>query len=428
MLEASEENKMEKFKNLGISEEILKSIAEHKFEKPTEIQEKSIPLVLSGKDVIAGAATGSGKTLAFSSAIINTCENENRVQALVLVPTRELAEQNAKSLRLFSKFKRLNIALVYGGVSINPQIKEASQADIIVGTPGRILDHLERRTLDLSEIKILVLDEADRMLDMGFIDDVEKIIGRCNKQRQTLLFSATLPKEIKHLASKYMKDPVEVFAESQVDPSKLTQIYYDVQDNMKFALLVHLLKQDKSGLVMIFCNTQRNTDFVDRNLKLQGIRSMAIHGGYSQDKRTKALDKFHSKDIDVLVCTDVAARGLDIKGVSHVYNYDAPNESGQYIHRIGRTARAGHEGKAVNIVASRDYENFRKIMRENVNLIKREELPEFSAVQIEFKHKPRFRGGSNNSHGRFQGRRNFSRSRFSGRRGNFHGRRDSRRF
>ncbi|MEK6881638.1 MAG: DEAD/DEAH box helicase, partial [Nanoarchaeota archaeon] len=251
---------------------------------------------MQGKDVIAGAATGSGKTLAFATGIIKNCEKGIGIQALVLVPTRELAEQVAKSLRLFSKYKPLNISLIYGGVSINPQIKELYHADVVVGTPGRILDHIERRTLDLSGVNTLVLDEADRMLDMGFIDDVEKIIGRCGRNRQTLLFSATISRDISGIANRYMQKPVEIFAESQVDPTKLKQVYYDVPDNQKFALLVHFLKNDKSGLVMVFCNTQRNTDFVEKNLRLLGMRVLGIHGGYSQDKRTKTMKQFNEKD------------------------------------------------------------------------------------------------------------------------------------
>jgi ATP-dependent RNA helicase DeaD len=404
---------MENFRKLKISEEILKALSEMKFENPTEIQEKAIPFVLQGRDVIAGASTGSGKTLAFGSGIIQNCEKLGRIQALILVPTRELAEQVCKSFKNFSKYKSLEIAAIYGGVSINPQIKQLYHADVVVGTPGRILDHLERRTIDLSEVKILVLDEADRMLDMGFIDDVESIIKRCPEFRQTLLFSATIQGKIGTLAKRYMSDPVEVMAESYVDPSKLTQIYYDVEDNQKFSLLVHLLKNDKSGLVMVFCNTQRNTDFVAKNLKLLGINALAIHGGHSQDKRTRTMDKFHAKDVDVLVCTDVAARGLDIKEVSHVYNYDSPMEANNYVHRIGRTARAGADGKAVNIIAQRDYENFTKIKRQHPE-IERQDVPEFSRVSIGFKHESRFdnrgfRGGFSGNRGRFGGNRNFRR-------------------
>jgi ATP-dependent RNA helicase DeaD len=208
----------------------------------------------------------------------------------------------------------------------------------------------------------LVLDEADRMLDMGFRDDVEQIISHCSKKRQTLLFSATISQEVVNLAKKYMKEQVEVSAKSLVDPKKLEQCYYDIEDGLKYSLLKHLLENEDSKLVMIFCSTRKNVDFVANNLHLMGIDAFPIHGGYSQDKRNTIIKNFHSKNTHVLVATDVAARGLDIKGVSHVYNYDIPNSKDDYIHRIGRTARAGNEGKVINIIASRDYENFRNLI------------------------------------------------------------------
>ena len=407
---------MDKFKQLGIAPEILKSLEEMKFTEPTEIQEKAIPLVVQGKDIIAGAATGSGKTLAFGAGIIHNCERQGIVQSLVLVPTRELADQVARSLKVFSKHKPLEIVEVYGGVSMGPQVQKLRRADVVVGTPGRILDHIEHETIELGYVKILVLDEADRMLDMGFIRDVRKIIQRVPQKRQTMLFSATISREIRDIVHEYMSHPTEVFAETQVDPSKLTQIYYDVEDNMKFSLLVHLVKNDPSKLVMVFCNTQRNTDFVARNLQNIGINALAIHGGYSQDKRTRTMEKFHSGNVHVLVCTDVAARGLDIKGVSHVYNYDVPNEPSQYVHRIGRTARAGHEGKAVTILASRDYENFVQVKRKTGLDIKREETPMVERVSIGFKNPSRF---EERSHGRFGGDRGFRRHGGFGERRNF---------
>ncbi len=366
---------MQKFRDLGIPEEIIRVIQEDGFEKPSEIQSKTIPLVVEGKDVIGGSATGSGKTLAFAAGIIKNCEHGKGVQALILTPTRELAEQVSVSIKHFSKHKPLKIISVYGGVSINPQIESLRHADVVVGTPGRILDHLERDTLILDSMKILVLDEADRMLDMGFIDDVVKIIRACPKERQTLLFSATIYDEVVMIASKYMHNPVEISAESHVDPKKLHQVFYDTPDNMKFSLLVHLLKKEKSDLVMVFCNTRKNTGFVVKYLCSSGIPAVAVHGGFSQDKRDRTMEDFHSKKIKVLVCTDVAARGLDIPGISHVYNYDLPKNSKEYVHRIGRTARAGKEGMAINILASRDYENFSKIQEdESLNIVK-EELP-----------------------------------------------------
>ncbi len=373
---------MEEFKKLGLSEPILRVIKEEGFKEPSEIQRKTIPLVLSGRDVIGGSATGSGKTLAFVSGIIQKSKNEGGIQALILTPTRELADQIAKSLKMFSKYRPLKTAVLVGGLSITPQIEKLRTADVVVATPGRTLDHIERRTIDLRGVKTLILDEADRMLDMGFIDDVERIIRSCPRNRQTLLFSATISDDINRLSRKYMNNPVMVSAIAHVDPKKLAQVYYDVLDNMKFSLLVHLLKHEKSKLVMVFCNTRENVDFVAMNLKANGIESMAIHGGFSQEKRNKTMDTFHSKNTHVLVCTDVAARGLDIKDVSHVYNYDIPKNSKEYIHRIGRTARAGKEGMAVNIVAPRDHSNFNNVLKDNAIDVKMEETPYVNRVRI----------------------------------------------
>ena len=387
---------MEQFRKLGISEQILKSIQEHKFEKPTEIQEKTIQLVLDGKDVIARASTGSGKTLAFGSAIIQNSKKDFGIQALVLTPTRELAEQISTALKRFSKYNSLNIIPIYGGVSINPQIEDLESAEVVIGTPGRILDHLQRQTLNLKHLKTLVLDEADRMLDMGFIDDVEKIISQCPRQRQTLLFSATISQDIVRLSNKYMRNQIEISAEEYVDPTKLTQVYYDVDDRLKYSLFKHLIENENAKLVMVFCNTRKNVDFVSNNLNSMGIEALPIHGGFSQDKRNKIMEQFHSQKVHVLVCTDVAARGLDIKSVSHIYNYDMPKEAKEYIHRIGRTARAGEEGKVINIVSSRDYENFRNVLKNDEIKITCEKTPDVQPIRIHWMPKRRDDRGSMN--------------------------------
>ncbi|MBI2138296.1 DEAD/DEAH box helicase [Candidatus Woesearchaeota archaeon] len=392
---------MESFRKLGIIQPIVDAIKEAKFIKPSEIQEKAIPLVVAGKDVIAGSATGSGKTLVFGSCIIQHCENRKGIQSLVLVPTRELAEQVARSLRDFSKYKHLHIPAVYGGVGIQPQIKDLHFADVVVGTPGRILDHMQRGTIDLTKVKILVLDEADRMFEMGFIEDVERIISQCPGNRQTLLFSATITEEVSRISRRHMKDPIEVEAEKQVDPSKLVQAYYDTPDNIKFSLLVHLLKHEKAGLVMVFCNTRISVDFVANNLGYNGIKAQAIHGGFSQAKRTSVMDRFHKQEVFVLVCSDVASRGLDIKGVSHVYNYDIPKDSKQYIHRIGRTARAGKEGKAINILAHRDHDNFSAVLRDNHVTITKEQLPQVERAVVKWLPNRRGSGSRFGSRGRF---------------------------
>src|SRR3989344_4514833 len=270
---------MEKFKQLNLSEELLDAIRHEGFVSPSEIQEKTIPLVLAGKDIIGSSATGSGKTLAFGAGIIDRISSGNGIQALILTPTRELAEQVGQTIAKFSYKKRLQI----------------------------------------SRVKFLVLDEADRMLDMGFIRDVESIIKSCPQDRQTMLFSATLSKDIAYMAKKYMRNPVYIDAGDKVDPSKLYQIYYDTSHDTKFSLLAFLLKQEKNGVVMVFCNTRRSTDKLTRNLGLHGLHAESIHGGHSQNRRSSVLQAFHTRNNLILICTDVAARGLDIKGVSQIY-------------------------------------------------------------------------------------------------------------
>jgi ATP-dependent RNA helicase DeaD len=398
---------MEKFKRiLGSDNPLLNSVKFKGFTNPTEIQEKSIPAILKEKDVIAGASTGSGKTFAFAVGLIKNAKKNFGVQGLVLTPTRELAEQVADELSVFAKHKDLDIISVYGGVSITKQMKELTRADIVVGTPGRILDHISRNSINLKLVNTLVLDEADRMLDMGFRDDVTKIIGNCPKKRQTLLFSATISQDIVFLAQKYMECPVEISAEPQVDPKKLEQVFYDVGDHMKFSLLKHLLENEKSKLVMIFCNTRRNVEFIANNLRRMGIEAVGLHGGFSQDKRNKILEQFHSKEVHVLIATDVAARGLDIKGVSHIYNYDSPPTEKEYIHRIGRTARAGKEGKVISILASRDYENFNNIINGDLEITQMK-VPFIKKVMIRWI--PERNSGRGNYRGN-NGRSNYGRS------------------
>ncbi|MEK6927328.1 MAG: DEAD/DEAH box helicase [Nanoarchaeota archaeon] len=402
------------FKKLGLSDELSLTLKNQGFEGPREIQEKAIPLAMQGKDIIAGSATGSGKTLAFGASIIDKAERGKGIQALVLTPTRELAEQVADSIHKFAKHKKLFVVAIYGGAGINPQINDLQDADIVVGTPGRILDHLERRTLDLRHVKTLVLDEADRMLDMGFIYDVTKIIKLCPEQRQTMLFSATISPDIEHLVKKYMNSPTYIAIEQYVDPTKLKQVYYDVPQDEKFSLLVHLLKKEHPGLIMIFCNTQRNTDFVANNLQKQGIDAIPIHGGLSQSKRNYVMEKFKAERISVLVCTDVAARGLDIKNVSHVYNYDLPSSSKDYIHRIGRTARAGEDGIAINIVSVRDYDNFRDVLRDPEIKIDKVEMPtDMEKIFVNFRRDDQESSG-HGGYGRRFGRPSSGGRRFGG--------------
>lgn len=355
---------MNTFEKLGLNNQLLAAIARLGFTEPTEIQEKSIPHIISGKDVVGESATGSGKTLAFGCGIMEQVTPKEGLQALVLTPTRELAEQVKDALKALSNQKPLNIIAVYGGVSINTQIKNLPWADVVIATPGRLLDHLRRRTVDTSRIKLLILDEADRMLDMGFINDVEQIIRACPAKRQTLFFSATISPRIKSLANRHMKTQVEVLANNMVDPAKLKQVYFNISRDMKISLLAHLLQSETSRLAMVFCNTRRSADFVVRNLRRNGIEAIAIHGGLSQNQRTRTIGLFNDARVNILVCTDVASRGLDIENVSHIYNYEIPKVPNDYIHRIGRTARAGEEGKVINLLSECDRDYFYRIRSE----------------------------------------------------------------
>ncbi len=348
---------------LGLSADMQEVIRKLGYTALTDIQERSIPLIIDGKDVIGESATGSGKTLAFGSPLIDKINPKMGIQVLVLTPTRELAEQVKKDLTGISYSKKIRITSVYGGVSINNQIKLLKKSEVVIATPGRLLDHIDRKTIDLSWLNTLVLDEADRMLDMGFIGDVEKIIKFCPKKRQTLFFSATISKAILRLTKKHMNDPHLIKAEKMVDPEKLEQFYYNVKKHDKLSLLTHLLKKDPSRLSMVFCNTRKMTDFVSDNLTNQGSYAITIHGGFTQSQRNNAIARFNNSRSSVLVCTDIAARGLHIENVSHVFNYDLPAVPNDYIHRIGRTARAGECGKVINLVTDFNRDYFSRILK-----------------------------------------------------------------
>ncbi len=325
----------------------------------TKVQEKSIPLIMDGKDVVVQSETGSGKTLAFVLPIIENISGD-KIEALVIAPTRELAKQITY---VFKRYSRFNAVSIYGGVSITNQIKNLRTANIIVGTPGRLLDLLDRGELHIDEIKYLVLDEADRMLDMGFIDDIEKIMKRTNKNRQTLLFSATIPKEVIDMSNRYMVEPAKVMIKGVVTTAKLCHKFYVVSFKEKFSLLVHLLQTKEANLSLIFCATRKMADNLARELQRYDVRAKAIHGDLSQNQREQVLHDFRRKRIDVLVATDVAARGLDIDDITHIYNFDLPNEILMYTHRAGRTARMGNEGEVISLVSEKDYLLFGKIKR-----------------------------------------------------------------
>ena len=375
-----------KFEELNLQKKLIEKTFERGFEELTQIQEKCLPEIIKGKDVVGQAETGSGKTLAFCLPILNGVNPEAGLQTVVLTPTRELCMQVTDVFKVFGKILGIRTTSVYGGVGIEQQIKKIRNSEIIVGTPGRMLDHLRRKTLDFKNVKFLVLDETDKMLEMGFIDDVEKIIHYVPKKRQTLMFSATILGSIHGLMNKHLNKPIVIKTKSQVDKSKLHQIYYDIyQQNDKFSLLVHLLKNNTSNLAIVFCATRVESDYVARNLRHHGINASAIHGGMSQNKRTQSLDSLKNQKTEVLVATDVAARGLDIKNVSHIYNYDVPKTSIEYIHRIGRTARAGENGAAITLLTRSDHENFRRVQSNKELEIEEAIIPNFKKVTF-FRH------------------------------------------
>ncbi|MBR9700988.1 DEAD/DEAH box helicase [Candidatus Woesearchaeota archaeon] len=353
---------MTTFKDIVTDEFIQKAIDNLGFTKPTPIQAECIPPGLEGKDLIGQAKTGSGKTFAFGIPILHILNEGAGLQAIILAPTRELCVQISEELKKLAKYTKARIATVYGGVSINPQIRELISADICVATPGRFLDHLERNTIHVDKVKNFILDEADRMLDMGFIDDIERIIQALPRERQTWLFSATMPQQIKEMSRHYLYEPVHIKTSSHVEEELLPQYYYVTPHNRKFSLLVHIIETEKPDKTLIFCGTRRTAEAVARNMRRHDMRAEELHGGLSQAKREVVMDQFKKNKIHLLIATDVAARGLDISNISHVINYDVPQNPEDYIHRIGRTARAGKKGKAITILEERDFNEWQAIL------------------------------------------------------------------
>lgn len=353
-----------KFKDLKISKEIVLDLNKHDIVKLTKVQEKTIPLIFRKKDVIVQSETGSGKTIGFAVPTIDNLRPAKRVQVLVITPTRELAKQVAGEYVKFSMRKGLKTAIVYGGVSISDQIQKVRIADIVVGTPGRLLDLLRRKALDLSSSRYLVIDEADRLLDMGFIKDINDIIRYMPKKRQNLMFSATINSRVLGLAERYLNDPVKVIFKNVLKRGLLKQYYYNVNERDKISLLMHLLKKEKNrGLTLVFCNTKRKTKMVAYTLRKNGIKADCLNGDMTQSAREKVLEQFSKGIIDVLIATDVAARGLHVEDITHVFNYDLHDEMDSYTHRIGRTARNGKRGTAIILLSGRDHPKMQKIMR-----------------------------------------------------------------
>jgi superfamily II DNA/RNA helicase len=398
------------FEELHIRPDIIKALNEMNITEPTLIQQKAIPLAKEGKDVIGMSKTGSGKTAAFGIPMLEKIDPSGGVQAVVIAPTRELAVQISDEIQKFGKYMKGNIATVYGGVGMDNQIRAIARSQIIVATPGRLLDHMQRGNADLSKITLFVLDEADKLVDMGFIDDIRKILSQTPREKQMLLFGATLSTEIEHLKREYMHAPIIAEAEKHVKEDLLEQYYYNVKPHEKFSFLVHLLKKEPNKKSIIFCATRHTVDILAKNLRDQGIRAELLHGKLTQSKRLRIIDDFHKNRYTVLVASSVAARGLHISDVSHVFNYELSRDPQEYIHRIGRTARAGESGKAITLLSERDYDVFSDILRRYRVPVHKLEKGEFARLRFETQRSEPLRYGRRPMGGRRFGGRHSPRS------------------
>jgi ATP-dependent RNA helicase DeaD len=352
------------FRDFPLKAEVLKAIEDLGFEELFPIQAQAICPLLEGKDVIGQAQTGTGKTAAFGVPMVEKLNPELRkVQGLVLVPTRELAVQVAQQMSLFGKYAKLKVLAVYGGEPIGKQVRElANGVHIVVGTPGRLIDLIERGILNLSCVKILVLDEADRMLDMGFIEDIEFILRRTPSNRQTSLFSATIDKTVMNVCNRYMRNPAKILvSKDEIALTQMKQFYTIVNQQAKFEALGKILQEEHVDKAIIFCRTRRDTSRLTDQLCRKGYRAQALHAGFTQPQRDRAINDFRSGRLSLLVATDVAARGLDIQGITHIINYDVPMDPPVYFHRIGRTARMGGEGTAITLVSYGELSDFNNI-------------------------------------------------------------------
>ena len=412
------------FNKLGLSPALLKSIQAKGYSNPSEIQQEAIPEILKGKDILAGAQTGTGKTAAFALPILHRLQNaeskRRRVRVLVLVPTRELASQVGESFRDYGSNLRFRTSVLYGGVSINTQIDKIRKGvDIVVATPGRLLDHLNQKTLKLSELETFVLDEADRMLDMGFIRDIKKILQYLPDEKQNLLFSATFPNEIKALADSLLNAPKRIQVRSSNSTAeKVIQVVYPVDKSRKRELLAHCIKEEGWFQVLVFSRTKHGANKLAQQLSKEGIDADAFHGNKSQAQRTRALKDFKDSKTQVLVATDIAARGIDINLLPQVVNFDLPYVPEDYIHRIGRTARAGQEGKAISLVSADEHKLLFDIEKLLNSPIPRETIEGFEPTQNLSTEAPKSRGSrrrkpSNRSKGPERSRSSRGRSSFN---------------
>ncbi|MDF2836260.1 MAG: box helicase domain protein [Paenibacillus sp.] len=369
---------MKTFAEFGLEPKVLQAITELGFEESTPIQDKSIPFAMLGRDLIGQAQTGTGKTAAFGIPLINKIPvSEDRIVALIMTPTRELAIQVADEIGKLTRYKGLRSLPIYGGQEIGRQIRALKKRpQIIIGTPGRLLDHINRKTIRLEDVQTVVLDEADEMLDMGFMEDIQSILKLVPEERQTMLFSATMPINIQKLAQQFLKDPEHVSViPKQVTAPSIEQSYIEVHERQKFEALSRLLDMESPELAIIFGRTKRRVDELSEALQKRGYSADGLHGDLSQNQRDSVMRKFRDGSIDVLVATDVAARGLDVSGVTHVINFDLPQDPESYVHRIGRTGRAGKEGTAWSFVTPREIDHLHFIERITRQRMNRKPLP-----------------------------------------------------
>ena len=372
---------IQSFKDLPLTPEVLKSINELGFDTLFPIQAQAIAPLLEGKDVIGQAQTGTGKTAAFGVPMVQNLNREVRgVQGLVLVPTRELANQDADNIAKFGKFAKVKVLAVYGGESINKQIHAlANGVQIVVGTPGRLIDLMERRVLNLGSVRFVVLDEADRMLDMGFIEDIEFILSKTPRDRQTALFSATMDESVMRLSNKYMKNPQKILvSKDEIALTQMKQFYAVMNQGGKLTALCDILQDDRVEKAIIFCRTRHETSRLADQLYKRGFRTQVLHAGFTQAQRDRSINEFRHGRRNLLVATDVAARGLDIPDITHIINYDVPEDPPVYFHRIGRTARKGEEGTAITLVSYGEMSNF-----SNIKAFTKTKIEEIKAAKAE---------------------------------------------
>ena len=413
---------MVSFEELGLNTSIVKAVKEIGMEMPFPIQEQSIPLILKGKDVIGQAHTGTGKTAAFSLPLISKIKPRGPIQALIIVPTRELAMQVNNEIRKFSKYIGVRSLAIYGGQSINIQKDQLRRGiQVIVATPGRLIDHLKQGTIQLDDVTFVVLDEADRMLDMGFVDDIKFILFYVNERRQTCLFSATMPIEILRLSREYMKDPEQIrLNEDEISLETIEQSYLIVEEREKFKHLCNFIRnREKGQQTIVFVATKQRTQIIADDLNREGFRVITIHGELSQRQRDYSMNRFKNGSDDILVATDIAARGIDVPAVGNIINYDIPEDPVVYFHRIGRTARAGASGKAISLVSSSRYEDFARILKRTELTVKRlnDEIGiEVPTLYVSRNRVNRQRSSNYNS----QSRRRFGYSRGGVSRGRYH--------